>query len=87
MLSFDEKLGIQAHNHTQHSMPLYRGRRRTRTHDDKRYSRIHLQTWQDRRTGHVFGHTTRWNRSEDCAREMNQMPRQLPGDAGAHHPR
>ena len=82
--SVDEKSQIQALDRTQKSLPIFKGRAGTMTHDYKRNGTTTLFAAMNTADGTVIGKCTSGHKTEEWIRFLNQIDRETNPDLDIH---
>jgi transposase len=84
VLCVDEKSQIQALDRTQKSLPIYRGRCQTMTHDYKRNGTTTLFAARDVAEGRLFGQCMPRHRHQEFIKFLKQIDAETPLDLDLH---
>ncbi len=82
--SVDEKSQIQALDRTQKSLPIFKGRAGTMTHDYKRNGTTTLFAAMNTADGTIIGKCTNGHKTEEWIRFLNKIDRQTNPDLDIH---
>jgi len=84
VLSVDEKSQIQALDRTQKSLPMYKGRGGTMTHDYKRNGTTTLFAAYNLLTGMVIGNCMSRHRHQEWLKFLKQIDKEVPAGKEVH---